>query len=340
MSSPNDTYSRIVDYLLGRLSESELERFERSYLTNEALFNELQEVEEELIDDYASGALTAEQRLSFEKYFLRSSERREKLAFATAMTERAVAWQSGTLVSIVKPARELTSVKLRDNSNSEPQVMFWKGSVPAWRQWAAIAAAVVLAIGIGILWQRNRQLQRQLVTTDANYARLRQEVEAQSRITAETKAELSAEQQQTQVVESQVEQLQTSPEDKIRNTIVNIVLGLDFLVTSTRGGEKKVRTLEVPANARLVRLTLDVATSSSFQSFKILLRRGDENIVWRRSGLKAKPAGNRGKLNLSIPAENLTPGEYQVLVLGAPPEGDAELIGTYFLNVESKRATK
>ena len=76
MSSPNDTHSLIISYLLGLLPEPELERFERSYLTNEDLFNELQEVEDELIDDYASGALTGEQRASFEKYFLRSSQRR------------------------------------------------------------------------------------------------------------------------------------------------------------------------------------------------------------------------------------------------------------------------
>jgi anti-sigma factor RsiW len=339
MSSPNETHSLILDYLLGRLSESELERFERSYLTNEALFNELQEVEEELIDEYASGALTAEQRVLFEKYFLRSSERREKLAFATAMTERAMAWQSVTLVSTEKPARELTSVELPVDSNSKLHLMFWKGSMPAWRQWVAVAVAVVLAVVSGVLWLRNRDLQRQLSSTDANYARLRQEVDAQSKVTAETKAELSAEQQQTQVIESQVEQLQTSPADKIGDTIVSVALGIEYLVTATRGGEKKVKTLDVPAKARLVRVTLDVAPSA-IESFKILLRRGDENVVWRRSGLKAKPAGDRLKLHLSIPAENLTPGEYEVLVLGAPPEGDAELIGRYFLNVERKRATR
>jgi len=277
--------------------------------------------------------------LLFEKYFLRSLERREKLAFATAMSERAVAWQSGTLVSTENSARELTSAELADNSHSKLHLMFWKGSIPAWRQWIAVAAAVVLAVVSGVLWLRNRELQRQLVTTDANYARLRQEVDAQSRITAETKAELSAEQQQTQVLESQVEQLQTSPADKIRDTIVSVVLGIDYLITSTRGDEKKVKTLDVPANARIVRLTLDVAPSS-VESFKIHLRRGDANVVWRRSGLKAKAAGDRRKLNLSIPAENLTPGDYQVLVLGSPPEGDAELIGRYFLNVERKRATR
>jgi hypothetical protein len=255
------------------------------------------------------------------------------------MTERAVAWQRGTLVSTERHAPELTSAELADNSHSKLHLIFWKGSIAAWRQWVAVAAAVVLAVVSGLLWLRNRELQRQLFTSDANYARLRQEVDAQSRITAETKAELSAEQQQAQVLESQVEQLQTSPADKIRDTIVSVVLGIDYLITSTRGGEKKVKTLDVPANARLVRLTLDVAPSS-VESFKIHLRRGDANVVWRRSGLKAKPAGDRRKLNLSIPAENLTPGDYEVLVLGSPPEGDAELIGRYFLNVERKRATR
>lgn len=338
MSSPNDTHSLIVEYLLGQLSESELERVERSYLLNEDLFNEVQEVEEELIDDYASGALTAEQRVAFEKYFLRSPERREKLAFATAMTERAVAWQSGTLVSTDKTAREITSAELSDHPNANPFSLFWKGSVPAWRQWIAVAAAVVLAVVISILWLRNRELQHQLRAANAEYAKLQQESDAQARITTETKEALSAERQQTQLVESQVEQLQTSSAEKITDTIIDIVLGIDYLVASTRGAEKKVKTLAVPANARLVRLTLDVAPSS-FESFNILLRRGDETVVWRRAGLQAKPAGDRRKLKLSIPAEHLRPGDYEVLVVGAPTEGDAELIGRYFLKVERKRAT-
>jgi anti-sigma-K factor RskA len=339
MSSQNENQFQIIEYLLGRLSESERERFERQYLMNEDLFNLLQEVEEELIDDYATGALTAEQRLSFEKYFLRSAGRREKLAFATALTEHALARQGRTLLAADKPARAATSRALPGSASSR-HVRFRHSPVPGWRQWVAIAAAAVLAIAIGILWLRNRQLQHQLLTVNATYARLRQEAEAQLKIATETKAALSAEQQQTQMLEAQVEQLQASPADKIGDTIVSIALGLDYLVASTRGAEKKVKPLAVPAQARLVRLTLDLA-GSSFESFNILLRRGDENVVWRRSGLTAKPAtANRRKLNLSIPAEHLTPGDYEVLLLGVPPEGDAEMIGRYFLKVERKRATR
>ena len=56
--------------------------------------------------------------------------------------------------------------------------------------------------------------------------------------------------------------------------------------------------------------------------------------------MKAKPAGDQRTLNLSIPAETLAPGDYEVLIVGAPSEGDAELVGRYFLKVERKRATR
>src|SRR6267143_641182 len=93
MKRHSDNESLIINYLLGVLPEAELERFEQRYLEDETLFEELQEIEDELIDDYVGGALTAEQQAQFEQYFLRSPQRREKLEFARAMTERAVAWK-------------------------------------------------------------------------------------------------------------------------------------------------------------------------------------------------------------------------------------------------------
>lgn len=337
MGTQNDHHTLIVDYLLRRLSETELERFERSYLTDESLFEELLEVEDELIDDYASGALSSDQKLAFEKYFLNSANRREKLAFATSMTERAVAWQKETLVSADRSNRD-PDRKSPGDSGSKLRRSRWRRPVPAWREWAAIAAALLLAIAGGALWLRNRELRRQLVTADANYAKLRHEAAAQSEITADTKAELSAEQQQSQLLETQVEQLQASTADEIRDVIINLTLDINYLVLLTRGGEKKVKTLEVPANARLIRVALE-AGNAPFESFNILLRKSDESVVWRRSGIKAKPVGDRRKLLLAVPAEKLTAGNYEVLLMGVPSEGDAELVGRYYLKVERKRAT-
>src|SRR5262249_23131097 len=133
---------------------------------------ELQEVEDELIDDYASGALTPDQQLSFEKYFLRSPERREKVAFATAMTERAVAWQKET--QLFTETSDLNP-ESPEHSTSRFDALRWNRPVPAWRQWVAIAAAILLAIGVGILWLRNRELRRQLIAAETDAAKLRDE---------------------------------------------------------------------------------------------------------------------------------------------------------------------
>jgi phage terminase Nu1 subunit (DNA packaging protein) len=335
MKSHTDNHSHIVNYLLGRLPESELDELESRYLHDEDLFQELQEIEDELIDDYASGVLPTEQKKSFEEYFLRSAERREKLTFAQAMTKRAIAWQQQTVLAVEarEPAESTSSGEKRRGSK------LWEKPVPAWRQWAAVAAALVFAIGSGTLWLRNRELRRQLVAADTNNEKLRREAEVQSTITAEKKAELSAEQKQSQMLETQLEQLQTSTVDEIHDVIVNVALDIGYLVQITRGGEKKVKTLDVPANTRLLRLSLEVG-EAPFESFNLLLRRGDESIAWRRSGLKAREIGNRRKLNLTLPAENLNNAEYDLIITGVPAEGDAELVGHYYLKVVRKRATK
>lgn len=336
MKSQTDNHSLIVDYLLGRLPESELDELESRYLHDEDLFQELQEVEDELIDDYASGVLPTEHKESFEEYFLRSAERREKLAFAQSMTKRAVAWQQETVLSLdaKRPLDESTR-----SGEAKLGVKLWARKLPAWQRWVAIAATLLLAIGVGALWLRNRELRRQLAAADANNDKLRQDAVAQASITAETRAELSAEQQQAQMLETQVEQLQTPSGNEIHDVIINVALDVGYLVQITRGGEKKVKTLNLPANARLVRLSLEVG-KAAFESFNTLLRRSDGSAVWRRSRLKPRGVGDRRKLNLALPAENLNNGEYDLVVTGVPAEGDAELVGHYYLNVIRKRVTK
>jgi len=337
MKRHSDNESLIINYLLGALPEAELERFEQRYLEDETLFEELQEIEDELIDDYVSGALTAEQQAQFEQYFLRSPKRREKLEFARAMTERAAAWKTEHETTPSQSSILGNTVEVDQTTETTGKVLpfkAWARPVSAWRQWAAIAAAVLIALGSGMLWLRNRDLRRQLIAADASSARLRQEAEALSARSAETNAQLSAEQQQTQKLEEQLEQLQKSiSAEAARKVVVTAILGVEYLVQGTRGdAEKKVRTLEIPANARMVRLGLEFE-KSRFETFKIALRRADGGTVWTRGGLKARMLGNKESITLAVTADNLTAGNYEVIVSGVTADGPAELVGRYFLKV-------
>ena len=69
-------------YLLGRLPEDELAALDEGLVTDGEFYEELLIVEDELIDQYLSGQLSAAERESFETHFLLTTERHEKLRFA------------------------------------------------------------------------------------------------------------------------------------------------------------------------------------------------------------------------------------------------------------------
>jgi hypothetical protein len=105
-------------YLLGEASEHEAARLERAYLGSDAALEELRAHEDELIEDYLAGALDPPERESFERHFLSSPGRFERLLFIRALRDRAA-----------RP--------------HVPRTHPWR-----WARAAAAAAAVVAAAGV------------------------------------------------------------------------------------------------------------------------------------------------------------------------------------------------
>lgn len=72
-------------WLLGLLPEQDSRSFEERLITDSELYDELFIVEEELIDDYIAGRLSAGEREAFESYFMNSPERQEQFRIANAL---------------------------------------------------------------------------------------------------------------------------------------------------------------------------------------------------------------------------------------------------------------
>lgn len=72
-------------WLLGLLPEQESRSFEERLITDSELYEEVFIVEEELIDDYIAGRLSAGERKAFESYFMNSPERQEQFRIANAL---------------------------------------------------------------------------------------------------------------------------------------------------------------------------------------------------------------------------------------------------------------
>ena len=85
-------------YLLGAsdaLAREELER--RLFSDDEIFWERLSIAEDELIDDYATGALDADDRALFDSHFLSTGERRARLEFARAIHAYARRREPGRL---------------------------------------------------------------------------------------------------------------------------------------------------------------------------------------------------------------------------------------------------
>jgi hypothetical protein len=72
----------IKRYFLGKLSKREANRLEIEVAENEELFELAEIVEVEMIDDFLEESLTLSEKRSFEKHYLTTIARYEKLLFA------------------------------------------------------------------------------------------------------------------------------------------------------------------------------------------------------------------------------------------------------------------
>src|ERR1041385_4533392 len=89
MSAESNDQALFRDYLLGRVSGAAREEFEQRLLTADQVLDQLEAAEDDLVDEYVAGDLTADDKNMFEKYFLNSPERRQKQRFALAFKKYA-----------------------------------------------------------------------------------------------------------------------------------------------------------------------------------------------------------------------------------------------------------
>lgn len=90
MKSYAEEENAIRQYLLGLLGPEQRPAVEERLLTDDAFYEELLIVEDELIDQYVAGRVSQAEQENFEAHFLITPERRKKVRFARAL-KRCVA---------------------------------------------------------------------------------------------------------------------------------------------------------------------------------------------------------------------------------------------------------
>lgn len=85
LMAKDDEQELLYKYLLGELPEEQQTELEQRYFTDDALFERLMAVEDELINRYAGNESSDEERKRMERYFLMSQGRRKRLMFTQAL---------------------------------------------------------------------------------------------------------------------------------------------------------------------------------------------------------------------------------------------------------------
>jgi hypothetical protein len=83
----SDPEKRMVKYLLRQLPEQEQAELEARYLSDDACFEELLAIEDELRDAYVHGELSSRDREAFEQRLLATSQQKHKQEFARSLRQ-------------------------------------------------------------------------------------------------------------------------------------------------------------------------------------------------------------------------------------------------------------
>src|SRR5215510_8549738 len=138
---------QIRQYLMSIAPPDEVEQVETDLLRGDENVERLRLIEDELITDYALGALEQRERELLEENFFSTPERRERLMIAREMVNQVTAYgKLGT-------AEEIEEARTGAKSWAAPQTWKWmitslqSGQV-GWK--IAIYAALVVGLGLGI----------------------------------------------------------------------------------------------------------------------------------------------------------------------------------------------
>ena len=327
MSTDINNEELISRYLLGELPEEQQVEIEDRAFSDKDYLASITAVENDLIDEYVRGELSAADRQRFETRFLASAERRKRVEFATAL--RTVVSES--YAPEKKQIHDVPRWSWRDSLYA-----FLNGLNPAARL-AFATAAILLIVGAAWLFAETWRLRRQVNQLQAEKQSgqgLQQALDAERKRSEELNARLNQEKQQREQTDESLRQL-TETTEATKPVAPPVFASLTLLPGLSRGGGQKPN-LDLSNDVRLVRLQIGIDPEEQYKSFAVELRTVAGRGVWNRENLAARTRRGTRAVGLTLPATVLKSGEYELRLRGLTEGGGSEDVGFYYFNVRKK----
>ncbi len=326
-------------FLLGTETEAERERLEAEFFENDDAFQQLLTAEDDLIDAYARGELTASERRQFEQRFMNSSEARERVCFSRAFIAATAPQTSPAAVPFTRPSPGFFASIF--------------GNTIGLRVAFATLAIAVLAGFPWLLMERSR-MNRELNELRAERTRLTQQTEELQQTAAaerlkntETLAQLKELQDRLPVAGNQNTKAGAEPNKRnakidsgsayaanVRNepaTQDNVVF--DVNPGATRAGAGN--TLTVSKSVKSITLRLGLEAELSSEEYRVVIETPEGRPV---KSMDFKVAGaSHDRVNLPVlSARELPPGDYVLFLSGKKPDNTFERVASYSFRVVNR----
>ena len=318
----------ISQYLLGELPEDQQVQIEDRAFSDKEYLATITAVENDLIDEYVRGELSATDRQRFETRFLASAERRKRVEFAKALR---------TVVSESTVTEKKAVQETRRWTWRESLYAFFGGLNLAAR--LALVATAILFVAVAawlfVQTQRLRHQVTQLQAENQSGQNLQQALEQEHKRNEELNARLEQEKQQREQTDESIRQLTETPEAKNPAPPPPVIASLTLLPGLSRGGNQKP-SLDLPNDARLVRLQIGIDPEEQYKTFGVELRTLAGRQVWNRENLAARTRRGTRAIGLTLPATVLKPEEYELRLRGLAEGGGSEDVGFYYFTVRKR----
>jgi hypothetical protein len=325
----------LKQYLLGDLSSDQQQELEKVLLTDGSALEQLLLAEDELADEYVCGSLSPAEAARFERHFLSTPERQQKLRFARSFRQ---------YVSKAAPMD-----RSRPEREERQQGSFWRRlfslptrqSVPAW----SLAAAFV-CVTLAALWSviRVREVESQLTqvqgqqSLSSNQARdLEKQLSEERSRQRQLAARLQQEQNERTELERQLAALKggSGPQSPRRpgmgsGTLLSFAL-TPGLVRDLQG----LRKVTIPPAANWIELELQWP-GAEYKGYQATLLDADGRELWSQSTSKTQAGAKNEKIVLALPTQLLPPGDYSLKLMARGAGSELEDAGRYYFRVTNR----
>jgi hypothetical protein len=364
-STENEKERLRRDYVLDRLAEEEKYEYEEICFTDMDELTLLEVTRDEVIDDYLTGALSPDERRSFESYFLSSPGNRLDVAMAKANRKLINEKSSADLEVTVGAASSAPELAFRESKQpassitSDARLPVWRQFIPdSYRSRAGFMAAVAILLVVvsGYLWfQFNATPRSETPSGVAERDTRPQNLNAQEPAPslAPTVSSEPRQQQNDNLHAPPGKNLHPPPPDKPKASkpLVEKVEGDERAAsrpgnsvieyeppseTLRAGAGDGAEPLEISESTGAVRFLLK-RPPADYSAYSVMLMTVEGQEVWHRKLTAAASAKHQPQISVLIPANILRDQDYLLVLSGFGSNGNLKYEGKYSFRVVKKR---